>query len=332
MTDHRDALTYHRRHTDDGLRWAEGCALCPGAPPGADPLTDICQPPRRVRLKVGDREFDATVEDHGAAEPGGLEDLLRLHMGGRAPLVRYADDPPLPPGATCPGGVLTLPSNRPLSAAEKGSMAAYASEGLADGGAPEPRMRRLYVAGVISGDPRPFEEKRDAFYEAADRLRAAGYDPVVPLDIGNDLCEEGDSCKASSAKVLAGSDQGAGHSWECYLRHDLIEALRCDGAALIPNWHLSPGARLEFATLTAVGLPCLPVEEWLDLVGYDPPPDGLADRALVRIKQVHCSLCRRPLHWADGRWWDDGLDEERADVCRGATAPDVAHEPERNPR
>jgi hypothetical protein len=165
---------------------------------------------------------------------------------------------------------------------------------------------RLYVAGVISGDPRPFEEKRDAFYAGAAALSERGYDTVNPLEVGNHLCDRGDGCKATSGKVLAGGDQGAGHSWECYLRHDLIEALACDGVALLPNWHLSPGARLEFATLTAVGLPAKPIDEWPDL--------GLrrrvVDAASVLIEQGRSATVRRALEGVGAKRVENVADED----------------------
>jgi len=122
---------------------------------------------------------------------------------------------------------------------------------------------RLYIAGVISGDPRPFEEKVAAFREAEVILQMRGYDTVVPLDVPNPHCSNPETCAENTGRRLAGATQPGAHAWECHLRHDMIEMLACDGVALLRNWHLSPGARLEFSTATAVGLPVKPVDEWL---------------------------------------------------------------------
>jgi hypothetical protein len=146
-------------------------------------------------------------------------------------------------------------------------------------GAPEPKRTRLYTAGCISGDDRPFDEKAAVFYEGAEALRDKGFEAVNPLDIGNDLCFHGeDACHDNTLRRLKGKDQGAGQSWYCYLRHDLIEVLRCDGVALLPGWEQSPGARMEFDVATRVGIPAKPLREWLDerrtVVGVDPATGG----------------------------------------------------------
>jgi hypothetical protein len=125
-----------------------------------------------------------------------------------------------------------------------------------------PGRPRLYVAGVISGDPtRTHDEKVLAFREGAAVLEFRGYEAVVPLDIGNQHCAD-EGCADRTHRRLAAPAQSGAHSWECFLRHDLIEMLACDGVALLDGWHLSPGARLEFATATAVGLDCRPLDEW----------------------------------------------------------------------
>jgi hypothetical protein len=203
---------------------------------------------------------------------------------------------------------------------------------------------RLYVAGVISGDPRPFEEKRDAFYVGAKILTDRGYDTVNPLDVANDLCFHGpDKCYGETLRRLKGKDQGAGHSWECYLRHDMIELLQCDGVALLPNWHLSPGARAEFDLANTVGIPCKPIEEWLDarqvFVGMDPGTNttvsGYRDDDSVfhqsgapigdASRESTCRLCRCEIRYDGLAWYDNHPDTGR--FCAVSKDPDAAHIP-----
>ena len=45
-----------------------------------------------------------------------------------------------------------------------------------------------------------------------------------------------------------------GHTWECYLRHDLVAMLACDAVAMLDGWETSHGARLEHATAVACGM------------------------------------------------------------------------------
>jgi hypothetical protein len=158
------------------------------------------------------------------------------------------------------------------------------------GTASRPRAREertaLYVSGTISSDPSlSFEEARARFDRARDDLAAAGYDPVSPVDCHPTEEECGlapEECLATQRHQMPGQGQGK-HSWECYLRADLRAMLLCGGVALLPNWHLSTGARLEFNTAVACGLPCKPVEEWL----ADPPGAPFLDDEDRRTADEH---------------------------------------------
>jgi hypothetical protein len=210
---------------------------------------------------------------------------------------------------------------------------------------------RLYIAGTISGDDRPFEEKRDAFYMAAAALRDKGFDTVNPLDVGNDLCLHGpDNCHENTVRRLKGKDQGAGHSWECYLRHDMIELLQCDGVALLDNWHLSPGARAEFDLANTVGLPCKPAAEWLaPAPGSARWVQNLRQTDFTRcarcggVRAAHhpagarsfcdfagpgaattCAECGCEIQWDGQKWWDN---HPTGDLCSASKDPDAAHVP-----
>lgn len=219
---------------------------------------------------------------------------------------------------------------------------------------PVERRPRLYVAGTISGDPRPFNVKKALFYDAADVLRARGYDTLVPLDVANDLClyRDAEECGLHTGRKTAGVQQNA-HSWECLLRNDLVHALQCDGVALIPGWEVSPGVRLEFATLTAVGVPARPVDAWEPVGQPGPPrtrvgvgPAGVYCARCGALEDGHapggsrfgcpfagpgatstCGRCDRFIVWSGRDWRGDSGKGDVDAVCRASTRPDVAHEP-----
>ena len=45
------------------------------------------------------------------------------------------------------------------------------------------------------------------------------------------------------------------HHWSCYMRHDLIDMLKCDGIVLLPDWFYSTGARIELKLADDLGMP-----------------------------------------------------------------------------
>jgi hypothetical protein len=81
----------------------------------------------------------------------------------------------------------------------------------------------LYVAGPMTGLP---DFNYPAFASAAAELRAAGYEVLSPHEV------EGD-------------DGPGTRTWAWYMRTGISKLLRCDGVALLANWHNSRGAMLE---------------------------------------------------------------------------------------
>lgn len=107
---------------------------------------------------------------------------------------------------------------------------------------------RVYITGKISGLPE--EEYKRLFAEAATLLRGHGFEPVNPLDVKPE-CEE--SCD-SGLKFDDGSYQ---HKWQCYMKYDIIEMLKCDAIFPLDNHFDSAGARLEMEIASRVGLPLI---------------------------------------------------------------------------
>lgn len=131
-------------------------------------------------------------------------------------------------------------------------------------------MTRLYISGTISSDPLlTFEQAKARFEEAKALLLECRYEVVSPIDMEGECGRTPEECLETQRHPMPGQGQG-NHSWECYLRGDIRAMLLCDGVALLPNWHLSAGARLEFNTAVACGLDVRPLDEWVALYGEDP--------------------------------------------------------------
>lgn len=111
-------------------------------------------------------------------------------------------------------------------------------------------MPTLYIAGPMSGLPR---WNFDAFAEAADSLRAAGYDVVSPHEI--DLACGFDPDDPEETFTLA--------DWHEAMRRDVEALLHVDGVALLPGWQRSSGAFVEAVVADAIGLPVNPLGAWL---------------------------------------------------------------------
>jgi hypothetical protein len=99
-------------------------------------------------------------------------------------------------------------------------------------------VTRLYIAGPMSGYP---EHNFPAFNQAAEQLRAAGYDVENPADTG--LVD--------------------GWEWADYLRFDLPLMLKCDGVAGLFGWQDSKGACLEMHVAEELGMPIRAVAWWV---------------------------------------------------------------------
>lgn len=102
---------------------------------------------------------------------------------------------------------------------------------------------KIYVSGPISGIP---EANRSEFESAADLVRMAGADALIPHDVipGHEGACPQDTTRGTS-----------GHSWACHLRADLLAMLGCDGVVMVPGWEWSHGARLEHTVAAATGIP-----------------------------------------------------------------------------
>lgn len=109
---------------------------------------------------------------------------------------------------------------------------------------------KLYVAGPMRGyDQFNFP----AFDAAADRLRAAGYEVVTPVDSDREI---GFDHTKNSLE---------GFSMEDAVRRDVEHIIWADGVALLDRWWESKGATAEAAIAGWLGKDALVVQAWLDL-------------------------------------------------------------------
>ncbi len=101
----------------------------------------------------------------------------------------------------------------------------------------------------------------DAFAEAAARLRALGHEVLSPAE--NDLAMGFDP-----DGPLEALDLPAAFRW------DVQALLSADAVALMPKWHMSEGARLEFDIAKAIGTPAYPLEQVPEAAEPEPEPEA----------------------------------------------------------
>ena len=88
--------------------------------------------------------------------------------------------------------------------------------------------KKIYIAGPVTG----VEGYEETFANAADDLRAKGYEPVNPVAPG--LVE--------------------GYSYRDYINRGFQMLMECDGMLLLPGYMDSKGAALELHYALAVGM------------------------------------------------------------------------------
>src|ERR1700691_2857057 len=99
-------------------------------------------------------------------------------------------------------------------------------------------MTKIYLAGPMSGLP---QFNFPAFYAAAEKLRADGFEVVSPAEL--DDAED----KGAALKSKDGNAADAKRSWVDFLARDvkLLADTGIQGIVFLPNWQNSKGAKLE---------------------------------------------------------------------------------------
>lgn len=106
-----------------------------------------------------------------------------------------------------------------------------------------PQKVCIYISGPISGYD--LEERRKAFMEIEERLKAQGYETVNPMKNGL-------------------PDEATTHE---HMKRDIELLLTCDRIYFMKKWTHSKGCKLEFDVATAIGLPVM-FEEAIELTKF----------------------------------------------------------------
>ena len=90
-------------------------------------------------------------------------------------------------------------------------------------------VSKVYISGPMTGYP---EYNRPAFAEAAEALRARGWEAANP---GRDIMVKGEA------------------NWETYMRYAITLMMECDGILMLDGWQLSRGATIEYQLAMSLG-------------------------------------------------------------------------------
>ena len=89
----------------------------------------------------------------------------------------------------------------------------------------------MYIAGKITGMDKA--QAMSLFGQASAILKENDYIPIDPFDV----CED-----------------TPGKHWSEYMGECHRELLRCNAIVMLPNWHDSRGARIEYAVAREMGI------------------------------------------------------------------------------
>lgn len=105
-------------------------------------------------------------------------------------------------------------------------------------------MSSIYISGGITNVP----NFKIRFAAAQTTLEDHGYSVVNPVNVHPKICP----CL------------GFSHTWECYMRYDLIAMLEhCDKVATLDRWELSRGANVELLLAKSLGFKVASVNQWI---------------------------------------------------------------------
>lgn len=119
-------------------------------------------------------------------------------------------------------------------------------------------MTTLYLAGPMTGI-RQFNFP--AFVVAKRQLQAVGVTVVSPVDSDDPAVQE--AAWRSHTGDPADLPPGVGSDPVATAVKNVEDIGRCDGLALLPDWQLSKGTRMEIAVAHRFGIEVAPVALWL---------------------------------------------------------------------
>lgn len=90
-------------------------------------------------------------------------------------------------------------------------------------------VSKVYISGPMTGYP---EYNRPAFAEAAQAIKARGWEPANPA---RDIIVKGEA------------------AWDTYMRYAITLMMQCDGIYMLDNWQYSRGATIEYQLAMSLG-------------------------------------------------------------------------------
>lgn len=96
----------------------------------------------------------------------------------------------------------------------------------------EEKTTRVYIAGKISGMDR--EEAVELFEVAQLVIEVNGHEAVNPFEV---------------------AEESPRKEWQDYMCECHRALLMCNAVLMLPNWHDSRGARIEYAVAREMGIP-----------------------------------------------------------------------------
>lgn len=110
-----------------------------------------------------------------------------------------------------------------------------------------PKKRKVYISGRITG--LPFEVFTENFTRAQVLMEKMGFEVLNPLEVV--ACKE-ENCNFDNRLP----DGRYHHSWQCYMKHDIIMLLEADEIAMLPDWKESEGAQFERLVALKIDMIC----------------------------------------------------------------------------
>jgi hypothetical protein len=110
---------------------------------------------------------------------------------------------------------------------------------------------KVYISGPISAPSREEQQKNIEVFHTAEKVLRDQVNPGLicnPLRVG--ACLDNSCDGTENGHPVTGEYV---HSWDCYLRYDLIAMLECNTILLLPSWTSSKGATLEYDVADALG-------------------------------------------------------------------------------
>ena len=123
---------------------------------------------------------------------------------------------------------------------------------------------RVYISGKI-GEEKPSRATLAKFKEAEDFLKEKGHEVFNPTTSG----------LGKYAESLARAAEYETSFYQEILLLDLAQLSQCDAVLMLPDWHQSPGTKVELMLAAALGIPI-----------YSRAPNGRLFEVKVDVRKV----------------------------------------------